>query len=130
MASQERRTTSAEGSEQRFLTFRVDERLYALPAQDVSEVIHPPPVARVPQGPKSLLGLGNLRGIVLPVVSLRTLLGLADMVAPAGARAIVLDSGTPVALVVDAIEVLIAIDAQKVEARRAELGADAAEHLL
>jgi purine-binding chemotaxis protein CheW len=130
MASPERSTTPTGGVQQRFLTFRVEEQLYALPAQDVSEVIHPPTVARVPQGPKSLLGLGNLRGFVLPVVSLRALLGLANVVAPPGARAIVLDNGTPVALVVDAIEVLTAIDAEKVESRQAELGAGPAERLL
>ena len=60
---------------ERFLTFRIDGQLYALPAEQVAEVIRLPAVARVPQAPKGLLGLANLRGTVLPVASLRGLLG-------------------------------------------------------
>ena len=41
-------------------------------------MIRLPPVARVPQAPKGLLGLANLRGTVLPVASLRGLLGLSE----------------------------------------------------
>ena len=54
---------------ERFLTFQVDGELYALPANQVAEVIRLPAVARVPQAPKGLLGLANLRGSVLPVAS-------------------------------------------------------------
>ena len=56
---------------ERFLTFRVDGELYALPANEVAEIIRLPAVARVPQAPKGLLGLANLRGSVLPVASAR-----------------------------------------------------------
>ena len=66
-----------------FLTFRVSDRRYALPAEDIVEVIRLPPVARVPQAPKGLLGLTNLRGAVLPVASMRSLLGQADGAASA-----------------------------------------------
>ena len=66
---------AASSPERRFLTFRLDQRLYALRAEDVAEVIAIPTIARVPQGPAALLGVGNLRGSVLPIVSLRGLLG-------------------------------------------------------
>ena len=36
------------GDERRFLTFRVAGRLYALPGDEVSEIILIPPVARLP----------------------------------------------------------------------------------
>lgn len=86
----------------RYLTFRVDGALYALPAEEVCEVIHLPTMVRVPQGPAALLGVANLRGTVLPVASLHVMLGKP---APAGAAgsAIVLDVGEPVAMVVDAV---------------------------
>src|SRR5690242_13981514 len=88
----------------RFLTFRVDERLYALPADDVSEVIRTPPVARVPQAPKALLGLANLRGSVLPVATARGLLGKGERAAMASDRTIVLGGGALAGLAVDRIE--------------------------
>jgi chemotaxis signal transduction protein len=58
---------SVAAGKRRFLTFHVERRLYALPAEWVVEVIRIPLVARVPQTPKALLGVANLRGAVLPL---------------------------------------------------------------
>jgi len=99
----------------RFLTFRIDADFYALPAEEVSEVLRVPAVARVPQAPKSLLGIGNLRGVALPVASLRSLLGYTEAGERTGARAIVLHGATPVALAVDAVEELVSIAADQME---------------
>jgi purine-binding chemotaxis protein CheW len=120
---------AATAAEARFLTFRVEEALYALPAGEVSEVIRLPTVARVPQSPKSLLGLANLRGSVLPVASLRALLGRVEAGHSADGRAIVLDGASPVALAVDSVEALISLDASRIETRAAELTALAGERL-
>jgi purine-binding chemotaxis protein CheW len=113
----------------RFLTFRVDQRLYALPAEEVSEVIRLPAVARVPQSPKSLLGVANLRGSVLPVASLRALLGGEEGIASADARAIVLDGAAPVALAVDTVDALVTLGSDQVETRQAKLAAHPGERL-
>jgi purine-binding chemotaxis protein CheW len=115
------------GGARRFLTFRLDERIYALPAEEVAEIIRTPAVARVPQGPASLMGMANLRGAVLPVASLRGLLGEAEG-APPG-RAIVLSGAAPVALAVDAVDALVLVDAARLETDRAELAAEAGEAL-
>ncbi|MGZ3273296.1 MAG: chemotaxis protein CheW [Phenylobacterium sp.] len=119
----------SEAGQRRFLTFRVDQRLYALPADEVSEVIRMPAVARVPQSPRSLLGLANLRGAVLPMASLRALLGRGAGRESKDARAIVLDGAAPVALAVDAVDALVTLDARQVETRQAELAADDGEML-
>lgn len=111
------------GAVRRFLTFRLASALYALPAESVSEVIHVPAAARVPQSPAALLGLANLRGAVLPLVGLRELLGLADSAGAAASKAIVLDAGTPVALAVESVESLAAIAPDRIEVREAELSA-------
>ena len=113
---------------ERFLTFRVNGELYALPANQVAEVIRVPGVARVPQAPKGLLGLANLRGDVLPVASARGLLG-ADEAAEATTRAIVLDGAAPVALAVDAVEALVAVQTDQIETRQAELATRPGERL-
>ena len=116
---------------ERFLTFRCDGELYALGAEQVSEVIRLPALARVPQAPKGLLGLANLRGSVLPVASLRGLLGMAEAeaVAPGMARAIVLDGVAPMALAVDSIEALVTVESDQVETRQAELATRPGERL-
>ncbi|CAN5746513.1 chemotaxis protein CheW [soil metagenome] len=112
----------------RFLTFRSGGELYALPAGQISEVIRLPGVARVPQAPKGLLGLANLRGSVLPVASLRGLLGSEATEAP-GSRAIVLDDAAPVVLAVDSVEALVNIDTHRIETRQSALAAKSGEPL-
>ena len=113
---------------ERFLTFRVGGELYALPANQVAEVIRLPAVARVPQAPKGLLGLANLRGSVLPVASVRGLVG-AEESAEATTRAIVLDGAAPVALAVDIVEALVAGETEQIETRQAELATRPGERL-
>jgi purine-binding chemotaxis protein CheW len=94
--------------ERRYLAFKAGERTYALPAEDVAEIVRVPALARVPQAPPSLLGLGNLRGRVTPVASLRALLGgIPD--APGG-LALLLAGAAPVAIAIDGAPVLVSVD--------------------
>jgi purine-binding chemotaxis protein CheW len=112
----------------RFIVFQLAERVYAFPAETVAEVIRVPRTARVPQSPRALIGVANLRGAVLPVVSLRALLDLEGEPGTA-ARAIVLEGVAPVALVVDAIDALVTIDAERIETRSAQLSVERGEQL-
>jgi len=52
-----------------------DER-YALPGRCVQEVIQLQPISRVPNTPAHIAGAINLRGRIVPVIDLRTRLGL------------------------------------------------------
>jgi purine-binding chemotaxis protein CheW len=113
----------------RFLTFRTNRRLYALPAEDVAEVIRVPSVARVPQGPRSLMGVANLRGSVLPIASLSALLGQEVSAVNTASRAIVLRGASPVALAVDGVEALVSVEADRVETRQAQLAAEPGEQI-
>jgi purine-binding chemotaxis protein CheW len=117
---------SVAAGSRRFLTFRVGKRLYALPAEWVIEVIRIPLVARVPQAPKALLGVANLRGAVLPLVGLRLLLGMDES---AASHAIVCDDGAPVAIAVDAVDAFITVESSRVETKLAELSLELGERL-
>ncbi|MET0530427.1 MAG: chemotaxis protein CheW [Microvirga sp.] len=87
---------------QSFLTVQVGDERFALPASDVAEVIRPPVVTRVPLGPSSLLGVANLRGAVMPVVSLHRLLG-GEASLSSDARVVVIDRGAQVGLMIDKV---------------------------
>ncbi|HEV2271829.1 MAG TPA: chemotaxis protein CheW [Steroidobacteraceae bacterium] len=114
----------------RFLTFHIGGQLYALRSEEVLEVIRMPAVARVPQGPPALLGIGNLRGAVLPIAGLRQLLGKPAAADSASARAIVLDIGAPIAVLVDGVAALEYAAEEQIDTRPKEVGADGAERLL
>lgn len=76
------------------------------------------------------MGVANLRGSVLPIASARELLNKPAAADLADARAIVLDAGAPVALVVDAVATLEAADAENIETHKNEVSAEGAEQLV
>jgi chemotaxis signal transduction protein len=66
-----------------FLRVGVADESYALRVEDVLEVADFAGVTPVPGAAAEVLGVRNLRGAVLPVVDLATVLGLPRMGAPA-----------------------------------------------
>ena len=78
----------------RHVVFRVEKERYALPLAAVREVVVPPGrFTRVPRAPASVSGVMNLRGRVVTVVELRSLLGLDRGSATAGQKVVLLDRG-------------------------------------
>jgi purine-binding chemotaxis protein CheW len=78
---------------------------YALAAARVREMLAPPPHTALPHAPRSVLGLVNLRGRLVPVIDLRARLGLPDAAAGAERRLLVCEAGGDVVgLLVDALE--------------------------
>ncbi len=70
-------------------------------ASTVAEVTRVPACTRVPNAPASLAGLANLRGTVLPVVSLAVLLGRTQAAHTPGSRLLVVAGAAPVSVLVD-----------------------------
>jgi len=93
------------------VVFQVADGSFGFRLDAVGEIVRLPGLAHMPLGPRSLLGLATLRGVVLPVVSLRHLLGLPEAPADEASRVIVIDRGAPVGFVVDRIDDLLAIPA-------------------
>ncbi|MFZ5472235.1 MAG: chemotaxis protein CheW [Myxococcota bacterium] len=77
----------------RHVVFRLEKERYALPLAAIREVVVPPTQwTRVPRAPPSVRGVINLRGRVVTVVELRSLLGLVDG-GEATAKIVLLDRG-------------------------------------
>lgn len=63
--------------------FRVRDEDFAFPIQDVREVDKMQAVTQVPHAPEAVVGMVDVRGEVIPVVSLRALFGMgADSPGP------------------------------------------------
>ena len=60
-----------------FLTFGLDEEMYALDIAQVREVLDYTRITRVPRMPEFMRGIINLRGGVVPVVDMRLKFGLS-----------------------------------------------------
>ena len=60
-----------------YLTFKLEEEVFALDISKVREVLDYTTVTKVPQTPDFMLGVINLRGSVVPVVDMRLKFGLS-----------------------------------------------------
>lgn len=101
--------TVAAASDLAFLGFVLDGQDYALPLDAVAEVMAlPKAIAAMPRTEAVLIGIFELREAVLPIVSLRALLGLKQRDARGDERIVVVRIGADrLALLVDRISVIL-----------------------
>ena len=106
-----------------FVTFHLGGEQLAFRVGETAEIIRVPPLVHMPLGPASVLGLMNLRGTVLPVVSLRRLLGFDGTASDDATRIVVISGAAPVGFAVDRIDGLATASVNAIE--RAERGSGA-----
>jgi len=73
------------------LTFALDREEYGVPVGQVREVIRVSEITRVPHAPAHVRGVTNLRGRILPVVEIRTRLGLQPAAITGRSRIVVVE---------------------------------------
>ena len=94
------------GSERQYLSFTMAGRTYAVPLAQVAEITPHRDLNQMPHMPRSVEGLLDLRGKVIPVINLRVRLGMERQARELSRNIIVLDMGatTNVGLLVDRVE--------------------------
>ena len=98
-----------------FVIFVAGDEVFAVDMTPVQEIIRVPAVVRVPMAPPTLDGLSNLRGKVLPIISLRRIFGFAEKEHDDVTRALVIDIGQPLGFVVDKVASVVGIEPGKIE---------------
>ena len=98
-----------------FVTFIVGTEVFAVDMDPVQEIIRVPDVVKVPLAPRTLDGLANLRGKVLPIVSLRRIFGFEEKAYDDATRAVVIDQGQPLGFVVDRVVSVVGVDPRQIE---------------
>jgi purine-binding chemotaxis protein CheW len=109
------RTSTTQQGTQQFVVFIAGEEVFAADMTPVKEIIRVPDVVRVPLAPAALEGLANLRGKVLPIISLRRLFGFPELAHDDSTRALVVDVGQPLGFVVDRVSSVVGVDANHIE---------------
>lgn len=90
--------------------FIIGEEEYAIPILSIQEIIKPFTWTRVPQVPKYVMGVFNLRGAVIPLIDLRLKFGLSEKNHSDETRFIVMKDGDDVAgFVIDRLTMAIRI---------------------
>ncbi len=95
--------------------FMIGDEEYAVPILSIQEIIKPFRWTRVPQVPKYVLGVFNLRGAVIPLIDLRTKFGLPPKKHGEETRFIVMRYGDDVAgFVIDRLTMAIRIKKENI----------------
>lgn len=74
-----------------FVTLGLDTEVFAVPVEQVREILDMQQPFRIPEAPPHLAGLIDVRGQAVPVIDLRLKLGLVPHAATADTRILVLD---------------------------------------
>jgi purine-binding chemotaxis protein CheW len=91
-----------------YLTFSLNTRSYAIPLAEVAEITNNLELNHMPHMPKGVEGLLNLRGNVLPVINLRTRMGLPPIETKSFENVLILDmDGHRTGVLVDRVESVI-----------------------
>lgn len=94
----------AVGQEEQLVVFQLNDQQYALPINETQEIIRMAEVTRLPNTHYYTEGIINLRGTILPVISLNRRLGLPDKEQDEDTRIIVVENkGNKVGMIVDCV---------------------------
>jgi len=105
-----------------YVIFRLDDQWYGADIAIVREVSYVTPVTRLPNTPHYVQGVTDLRGEVMPVVDLRTRLGLPARPSDGDSRMMILSVGSlTAALVVDGVEQVATIEEETISQPDASL---------
>lgn len=109
---------------QQFLTLTLGDELYALPIEHIREIIEFGGLTKIPMMPAFLRGVINLRGAVVPVVDLsvrfgheRTTIGRRTCIVIV--EVVQDDEAQMLGIIVDAVNEVLAVEANQVDARPA-----------
>jgi len=113
---------AAEDLEQmnQYLTFKLDEEVFALEIGKVREVLDFTDVTKVPQTPHFMRGVINLRGSVVPVVDMRVKFSMSEAEATVNTCIIITEvvmDGEPSVLgaLVDSVQEVLDLDPDQIE---------------
>ena len=98
------------------VSFSLDEEEYGIDVLKVREIIRIPVITRVPNTPHYIDGVINLRGKIIPVISMRKKLGFAETENDKQTRIIIMDVGDePMGFTVDAVSEIIRVSASEIQ---------------
>ena len=91
--------------ESQLVTFLLKDEEFGFDIMSVQEIIRLPKMAKVPRTPPYVVGIANLRGVVLPVIDMRTRFGMERAPETDRTRILVVDiDGVKTGLRVDRVK--------------------------
>ncbi len=100
-----------------FIVIRLGEEQYGIDIRSIDNIVRMQPITRIPKMPAFLKGVINLRGEVIPVISMRLKMDLADDVITKATRIIVLklEQEGNVGFLVDEVKEVVTLTVNEIE---------------
>jgi purine-binding chemotaxis protein CheW len=103
-----------------YLTFRLDEEMFALDVNQVREVLDFSTITKVPRAPEFMRGVINVRGSVVPVIDLKRKFGLPKTGKTVDTRIVVMEldmegEHTVLGAMADSVHEVIELEAGQIE---------------
>ncbi|MFM1871072.1 MAG: hypothetical protein RL398_494 [Planctomycetota bacterium] len=107
--------TMKDGKTFQVVSFRLGEEEYGVNIMSVQEIILVGCITQVPEVPEHVLGVINLRGNVIPILSLRRRFGMAEQATNDETRIVVMNlQGRTVGAVVDAVSEVLRLSHEEI----------------
>jgi purine-binding chemotaxis protein CheW len=99
------------------VVFELDGREFALPLREVAEILRMVAITPMPEVPRWVVGVINLRGRVIPVIDLRRRLGIEPAEPGLNTPILVVEQGArKLGLIADAVRDVLALPDEALEA--------------
>ncbi len=116
---------------QQYIVFKLNEQLYGISIQNVQIIEKVKSIMRVPKVPYCVKGVMNLRGEIIPVISLRDQFHLEEKATTDKTRIIIVKlEDAMVGLIVDEVKEVIEIESNQVEVVQNIQGKMKTSHIL
>lgn len=108
---------NANENESKYIIFKINKEVYAIDVKSVNNIIQMPKITQVPSSPKYYRGVINLRGEIIPVMSLRRRMNYDDDCFTSNSRIIILYIGEDnlLGIVVDEVNEVLDISSKDIE---------------
>lgn len=100
-----------------YIVVKFDDEQFGIDIQYIDNIVRMQRITRVPKVQSFIRGVINLRGEVIPVVSLRLKMGLEEDVITKATRIIIIrpDSGDLIGILVDEVKEVVTLNAAEIE---------------
>jgi len=99
-----------------YITFNLSEKVYALPAEKIIEIVQLPALTLLEKAPDYIVGLLNLRGNIISIIDLSMILGFQRKVYSAECQILILNvNDKKVGIIIDSVKDVIQFEKKLLE---------------
>jgi len=107
---------SANKTSELFITFNLSEKVYAIQAEKIIEIVQLPALTLLEKAPEYIIGLLNLRGSIVSVIDLSMILGFQRKVYSSECQVLILSANDKkIGIIIDSVKDVVQFEKKSIE---------------